>query len=315
MVNKVGARPLRHYQTTVRCAWGAQTSLGEGPVWDPRSQTLHFVNIKTDDLLSFREKGRSRIRSVFGGLSAVFLTNTQRLLCATTRGLVLAEYRGAAPRVLTPIEAGRPANRTNDGKVDPLGRVWIGTMDDTEAQFAGALYRIDQDLTVTRVLDGVGVSNGLDWSPDGTVFYYTDSKRGLIWRFPFHMKTGTLGRREIFATVPTDQGVPDGLTVDSDGYVWSAHWDGWRITRYDPEGNAERVVWLPVPRVTSLCFGGRALDTLYITSARIGLSNAELLEAPLSGALFSCQPGVAGRPSHFANVDTIYPRRAVEVVF
>jgi len=276
---------------------------------------LHFVNIKTDDLLSFREKGRSRVRSVFGGLSAVFLTDTQRLLCATTRGLVLAEYRGAAPRVLTPIEAGRPGNRTNDGKVDPLGRVWIGTMDDTEGQFTGALYRIDQDLVVTRVLDGVGVSNGLDWSPDGTVFYYTDSKRGLIWRFPFHMQTGTLGRREVFATVPADQGVPDGLTVDSDGYVWSAHWDGWRITRYDPDGNVERVVWLPVPRVTSLCFGGRALDTLYITSARIGLSNAELLEAPLSGALFSCRPGVAGRPSNYAKVDTIYPRRAVEMVF
>jgi sugar lactone lactonase YvrE len=273
------------------------------------------VNIKTDDLLSFREKGRSRVRSVFGGLSAVLLTETQRLLCATTRGLVLAEYRGAAPRVLTPIEAGRPGNRTNDGKVDPLGRVWVGTMDDTEAQFTGALYRIDQDLVVTRVLDGVGVSNGLDWSPDGTVFYYTDSKRGLIWRFPFHMQTGTLGRREIFATVPPDQGVPDGLTVDSDGYVWSAHWDGWRITRYDPDGNVERVVWLPVPRVTSLCFGGRALDTLYITSARIGLSNEELLEAPLSGALFSCRPGVAGRPSNYATVDTIYPRRAVEMVF
>ena len=298
----------------MRCVWGAQTSLGEGPVWDPRSQTLHFVNIKTDELLSFRERGRSRVRSVFGGLSAVFLTDTQRLLCATTRGLVLAEYRGTAPRVLTPIEAGRPGNRTNDGKIDPMGRVWIGTMGDTEAQFTGALYRIDEDLTVARMVDDVGVSNGLDWSPDGRVFYYTDSKRGLIWRFPFHMEAGTLGRREIFATVPAEHGVPDGLTVDSEGFVWSAHWDGWRVTRYDPEGNIERVVWLPVPRVTSLCFGGRALDTLYITSARAGLSHDDLLEAPLSGALFSCQPGVMGRFPHYAKVDTFYPRRAVAVV-
>jgi len=310
----VSARALRHYQTTVRCAWGAQTSLGEGPVWDPRSQALHFVNIKTDELLSFREKGRSRIRTVFGGLSAVFLTDTQRLLCATTRGLVLAEYRGSSPRVLTPIESVRPGNRTNDGKVDPMGRVWIGTMDDREDQFTGALYRIDQDLTVSRVLDGIGVSNGLDWSPDGTVFYYTDSKRQVIWRFPFHMESGTLGRREVFATVPKEHGAPDGLAVDAEGYIWSVHWDGWRITRYDPEGAIERIVWLPVPRVTSLCFGGPHLDTLYITSARIGLTNEELLEAPLSGALFSCQPGVTGRAPNYAKIDMAFPRRAVEIV-
>jgi sugar lactone lactonase YvrE len=216
--------------------------------------------------------------------------------------------------VLTTIEVGRAGNRTNDGKVDPMGRVWIGTMDDTETAFTGALYRIDQNLSVTRVLDGVGVSNGLDWSPDGTVFYYTDSKQGLIWRFPFDSQTGNLGRREIFATVPKEQGAPDGLTVDNEGFVWSAHWDGWRITRYDPAGTIERVVWLPVPRVTSVCFGGRNLDTLFITSARTGLSNDELLEAPLSGALFSCQPGVAGRAPNYAKIDVMFPRRAVEVV-
>jgi sugar lactone lactonase YvrE len=310
----VSAKPLRHYQTTVRCAWGAQTLLGEGPVWDPRSQTLHFVNIKANDLLSFREKGRCRVRSVFGGLSAVFLTDTPRLLCATTRGLLLAEYRGASPRVLTPIEVGRPGNRTNDGKIDPLGRVWIGTMDDTEKAVTGALYRVDHDTAVTRVLDDIGVSNGLDWSPDGTVLYYTDSKRRVIWRFPFDMEAGTVGRPEVFATVPKEHGCPDGLTVDAEGFVWSAHWDGWRITRYDPEGTVERVVWLPVPRVTSLCFGGRRLDTLYITSARIGLSTDELLEAPLSGALFSCQPGVVGRPPNYARLNPLMARPVAGVL-
>jgi len=301
----VRIKPPRHYQTTVRCAWGAQTLLGEGPVWDPRAQILHFVNIKTNDLLSFREKGRSRLRTVFGGLSAVFPTRSHRLLCATTRGLVLADYKGAAPRVLTPIEVGRPGNRTNDGKVDPLGRIWIGTMDDTERSFTGALYCIDRNMNVTRVLDGVGVSNGLDWSPDGTVFYYTDSKRQVIWRFPFDAQSGTVGRREVFVNVPKEHGAPDGLTVDAEGFVWSAHWDGWRVTRYDPDGIVERVVWLPVPRVTSLCFGGPRLETLYMTSARIGLSNEELLEAPLSGALFSCQPGVRGRAPNYAKLDVL----------
>jgi sugar lactone lactonase YvrE len=152
------------------------------------------------------------------------------------------------------------------------------------------------------MLDDIGVSNGLDWSPDGTTLYYTDSMRRLIWRFPFDMQSGTLGPREVFANVPQDQGCPDGLTVDAEGFVWSAHWNGWRVTRYDPDGRVERVLRLPVPRVTSLCFGGPDLDTLYMTSALIGLTSEQLLEAPLSGALFSCQPGVTGRPANYANV-------------
>jgi sugar lactone lactonase YvrE len=205
-------------------------------------------------------------------------------------------------RFVGPIERNRPGNRTNDGKCDAIGRVWIGTMDAAERAFTGALYRIDQDGSPTLMLDDIGVSNGLDWSPDGTSLYYTDSMRRLIWRFPFDMQSGTLGSREVFANVPQDQGCPDGLTVDAEGFVWSAHWDGWRVTRYDPRGSVERVLRLPVPRVTSLCFGGPDLDTLYMTSARIGLTSEQLLEAPLSGALFSYRPGVSGRPANHAKV-------------
>jgi len=268
-------------------------------------QTLHFVDIKGADLLSYRENGVRRIRSFPGGLSALFLTSTRRLLCATTPGLVSTDQGRGRNRLLGPIERDRPDNRTNDGKCDALGRVWIGTMDVAERAFTGALYRIDPGASPTRILDDIGVSNGLDWSPDGTTLYYTDSKRRLIWRFPFDMQSGTLGRREVFANVPKEHGCPDGLTVDAEGFVWSAHWDGWRITRYDPDGTVERVIWLPVPRVTSLCFGGPRLETLYITSARIGLTYEQLQEAPLSGALFSCHPGVTGRPANYANVDPV----------
>ena len=287
----------RHYQCTVRCAWDAGTILGEGPVWDSRTRTVHLVDIKAAEILSYREGGIRRNRSFAGGLSAVFLTHNRKLLCATTQGLVSYDFARTSNRVVANIERGRAGNRTNDGKCDPLGRLWIGTMDAAERKFAGALYRIDEDATTTLMVDNIGVSNGLDWSPDGKHFYYTDSMRGLIWRFPFHMESGTLGSREVFAVIPKEQGCPDGLTVDAEGFVWSAHWDGWRITRYDPDGTAERVIWLPVPRVTSLCFGGPKLDTLYITSARFGLTWQELQEAPLSGGLFSCQPGVLGLPT------------------
>jgi len=198
---------LRHYQTTVRCAWGAQTLLGEGPVWDPRSQTLHFVNIKANDLLSFREKGVVASVQYLGDCPRCF----SRILHASyvpPHGACCLPNIAGIPRVLTPIEVGRPGNRTNDGKIDPLGRVWIGTMDDTEKAVTGALYRVDHDTAVTRVLDDIGVSNGLDWSPDGTVLYYTDSKRRVIWRLPFDMEAGTVGRPEVFATVPRSTAVP-----------------------------------------------------------------------------------------------------------
>jgi sugar lactone lactonase YvrE len=291
------------HEGAVRCLWEVQAVLGEGPVWEDRSQCLRFVDIEGARLLSYRNDGSTAIQPFDGGLSAVFVTPTGRLLCATTRGLVSFDPTDAQCRFLRRIEHGRSGNRTNDGKCDPSGRVWIGTMDATERAFTGALYRIDRHGHCTRVLDEIGVSNGLDWSPDGTVFYYTDSKRGLIWRFPFDMTSGALGSRSVFAQVPRNQGVPDGLTVDADGFIWSAHWDGWRVTRYDPDGAVERVIGLPVPRVTSLCFGGPQLDTLYITSARIGLTGEQLRAAPLSGGLFGCRPGVRGQPANQARID------------
>ena len=198
---------------------------------------------------------------------------------------------------IAPIEADVSGNRPNDGKCDRQGRFWFGTMDDSETGFAGSLYKVGAGGALTRMLSGIGVSNGLDWSPDGTIFYYTDSLRRTIWQFPFDTAEGALGERAPFVTLDPHEGAPDGLTVDEDGYVWSAHWDGWRIVRYNPDGVIDRVFELPVPRPTSVCFGGPDLSILYVTSARIGLSPAALERAPLSGGLFSLRPGVRGLPS------------------
>ncbi len=286
----------------VRCVWDVQAVLGEGPVWDERTQSLYFVDIKGGALLAYRGDEGKYIVPFPGGLSAVVPTDSSELLCATPRGLVGFDPATQAQTLLAPIEADRPGNRPNDGKCDPAGRFWIGTMDDAEQAFTGALYRFAPDGARTRVLDGIGVSNGLDWSPDGAVMYYTDSMRHVIWRMSFDMSSGTPSEREVFAEVPADAGVPDGLTVDSEGFVWSAHWDGWCVTRYDPGGDIDQVISLPVPRVTSVCFGSRGLDTLYITSARTGLTKEQLGAAPLSGALFSCRPGVVGRRANRARL-------------
>jgi sugar lactone lactonase YvrE len=160
----------------------------------------------------------------------------------------------------------------------------------------GSLYRLDPDGGVTRMDEGFQVSNGLGWSPDNRHFYFTDSGQKRIYVYDFDLDRGLVANRRTFVQLPDGVGSPDGLAVDAEGFVWSAHWDGWCITRYDPDGKVDRVFNLPVPRPTSCAFGGPDLTTLFVTSARIRLSARQLAEAPLSGSVFAIQTGVRGLP-------------------
>jgi len=203
---------------------------------------------------------------------------------------------GALTPILDP-EPDRPGNRFNDGKCDRFGRLFAGTMDDAEVECTGTLYRLDPDLSVHVVRQGVHLSNGLDWSPDDRLMYYTDSLRRLIWVYDYDVRHGAIANERVFARVPEDAGVPDGLCVDAAGFVWSAHWGGWRVTRYAPDGRIDRVLPMPVPQPSSCTFGGPDLATLYVTSAAIGMSAADFAKAPDGGGLFAVEPGVRGQPA------------------
>jgi sugar lactone lactonase YvrE len=196
--------------------------------------------------------------------------------------------------VLARPEADRPGNRFNDGKCDRLGRLWAGTLAIDTTPDQGSLWRLDADGSVHQMERGIHVSNGLGWSPDDRTFYFTDTERQTIYAYDFDLTSGTITNRRPFVVVPEAEGKPDGLTVDAEGFVWCAHWDGWCVTRYDPFGKVERVINLPVPRPTSCTFGGADLQTLFVTSARIRLSAAQLAEAPLSGSVFALETGVKG---------------------
>jgi sugar lactone lactonase YvrE len=151
------------------------------------------------------------------------------------------------------------------------------------------------------VRQGVHLSNGLDWSPDDRLMYYTDSPRRLIWVYDYDPDRGAVANERVFARIPRDAGVPDGLCVDAKGFVWSAHWGGWRITRYAPDGRIDRVLEMPVPQPSSCTFGGPDLATLYVTSAAIGMTEADFAKAPQGGGLFAVEVGVRGQPvSRFA---------------
>ena len=153
------------------------------------------------------------------------------------------------------------------------------------------------DGSVERKDSGITVANGLDWSPDFRTFYFVDTIPGRIYAYDFQQSTGILSNKRTFAVIPDDEGRPDGLCVDTDGGVWCAIWDGWRVNRYAPDGSLDRVLDLPVPRPTSVAFGGADLETLYITSARTRLPATTLAEAPLSGGIFACKPGPRGLPA------------------
>jgi L-arabinonolactonase len=215
-------------------------------------------------------------------------------LVALRSGLHLLDLRSGALDLFCAVEPDRPDNRLNDGRCDRRGRFWVGSMHDRLRAPTGALYRVDPDRTSQRVLDGITVPNSLSWSPDGRVMYFSDTRSREILAYDFDTATGRPGARRVFARVPDDGGYPDGATVDAEGFLWSAHWDGWRVTRYAPDGRVDRVIELPVQRPTSCAFGGERLDVLYVTSASTRLTPTELARGPGAGGLFAVEVGVRG---------------------
>jgi sugar lactone lactonase YvrE len=218
------------------------------------------------------------------------------------RGLVLAvEHRfaivddpGGPARTIATVEPGTPT-RMNDGNCDSRGRLFAGTMALDERTPCGALYRLDPDGSVETLLEGVTVSNGIDWAPDGGTMYFVDSVTQTIDAFEFDPDQGRISNRRPFARVPPDAGLPDGLTVDTDGGIWVAVWGGWAVRRYSPAGELVGVIRLPTQNITSCAFGGDELADLYVTSARADLTDNDLLHQPEAGSVFCLRPGATGR--------------------
>jgi sugar lactone lactonase YvrE len=218
-------------------------------------------------------------------------------------GLVLATAEGfctwSVQEGLKPILDPRSPNegRFNDGAVDREGRFWAGTM--TPEGFGNHLHRLEPKGSVDRMENGVGIANGMGWSPEGDTFYFTDSPRKTIYAYDFDAAKGRIFNRRVWVHTPDDLGVPDGLTVDAQGCVWSVRWDGWKIERYDPAGNLLEEIKVPCQRPTSCAFAGDELSTLVITSARDGLEDAQLEQQPLAGDLFYYESGTTGLKESF----------------
>jgi sugar lactone lactonase YvrE len=273
-------------------AAAAPAELGEGPVWDAARHALVWVDVDRG-LVHRRVPGRGEETFAAG----------QPVGCAVPRaggGLALALRDGFAlidpgrgePRLVAPVEQERSWARMNGGACDARGRFWAGTMSLRGDTRNAALYRLDPDLTVTRVLPCISVSNGIGWSPAGDVLYHVDTPRGRIDLYDFDADAGTIAGRRAVIPVSDELGQPDGLTVDAEGGIWVALWGGAAVQRFWPDGELAERVELPVTNVTACCFGDADLGTLYVTTASRGVAHE-----PLAGALFALRPGVRGLPS------------------
>jgi sugar lactone lactonase YvrE len=230
------------------------------------------------------------------GAIAPCTTERAGVVLLTPEGFVRFHPGSGQRALLASVEATVATTRMNDGKCDSRGRFWGGSMARDESPGAGGLYILDTDGTLRKALEGVGISNGIGWSPDDGKMYYIDSLTNRVDVFDFDASTGEIANRRPFANVPESAGIPDGLCVDAEGFVWVALWGGGAVHRYAPDGSLSRVIKLPVTRPTSVAFGGTDLRDLYITTARCRLTDEQAKAQPHAGALFRCRPGATGMP-------------------
>ncbi len=271
-----------------------QNTLGEGPVWHSGEQALYWVDIEENCYFRFNPATGQHERVEVGvATGALAFRASVGFVLATAQGFAFWNPTSRSLEIIGDPEAHKPMARFNDGAVDRQGRFWAGTLGDSNNN---ALYRLDLDGTIHTMQTGVDVSNGIGWSPDNRTMYFTDSSPAIIYAYDFEASTGAITNRRVFVDSSDRPGFPDGLTVDREGFVWSARWDGGCIERYDPDGNLDRRITMPVRFPTSLAFGGAELRDLYITSARLELTPEEKARPSPDGDLFRVRLDVGGFP-------------------
>jgi sugar lactone lactonase YvrE len=275
-----------------------RAKVGEGPVWDERTNTLVWVDILSNEVHVFDPaSGKDRVVDIGQPVGAAALREGGGLVLALRDGFAVLNEDLEDFRWVARVEDDIPTNRMNDGKCDAAGRFWAGTMAFAVTPGVAGLYRLDPDYRVTRVVADITLSNGMDWSADNRHMYYIDSMTQQVDAFDFDLERGELSGRRTFVSVPKEVGLPDGMTFDAEGYIWVALHGGGVIHRYTADGQLDRVVPVPARQVTCCAFGGPDYGDLYITSASNGMSEEALREQPHAGSLLRMRPGVRGRPA------------------
>ena len=292
--------------SNAECVLEAKDWLGEAPCWHPREAALYWTDVPSKTLKRwYPATGEQTSWAMPEMVTAIAVRRSGGLIIASRASIDFFDPRTGRATFFVAPEKDKPRNRSNDGKCDRQGRFWYGTMmnnfdrDMSELPITantGGLYRIDPDGAIHTFERNLGIANTFAWSPDDRKMYFADTL-DAIYAYDFDSASGNISNRRTFARTDAKQyGVPDGSTIDAQGFLWNARWDGGCIIRWSPDGTIDKVVKMPCRRVTSCIFGGADLDVLYVTTVRYGLSAAELAEQPLAGGIFAIDTGVKGLP-------------------
>lgn len=280
------------------CVWPAGALLGEGALWDAQDAALLWVDIKAPAVHRFTpSSGARKTWKMPEPIGCIARRAAGGFVAALKSGFALIDLDSGRIERLGAPEPDLPANRFNDGVCDPRGMFWAGSMDDDERKPTGWLYRLDAARRWVRTDGPYICTNGPAFSSDGSRMYHTDTMGRVVYAFEIDAQGLPAGKRP-HVRFEADDGFPDGMTVDAEDHLWVAHWGGWRVTRFRPDGSIERVIRLPVSQVTKCAFGGAGLATLYVTTASIGLDAVARKQQPLAGGLFACAVGIRGLPAH-----------------
>ncbi|TKB43066.1 SMP-30/gluconolactonase/LRE family protein [Thalassotalea mangrovi] len=271
----------------------------EGPVWSAEEQCLYWPDIVTQTLCRFVPgSGELSTYALDFQFSALALAGAGRLVLAANDSLYhFNVHTQQCRQIISKIGVGQE-NRLNDGKVDAAGRFWLGSLREGLAQPTGKLVSVSDDLTVHVKDTNYTAANGLGWSPCNRYFYIIETVSQILYRYDFDLATGEITNKSVFIDFNGEQGKPDGMCVDAQGNLWIAMWDGWQVLCYSHEGKLLGSVPVPMPRPTCVTFGGRDLDTLFISTASYGLSEKDYQQMPWAGSILCGKPGVQGIASH-----------------
>lgn len=279
----------------------SKSELGEGAIWNYKTGELMWVDIK-GKILNFYNPRTGNNKEMFTGqmIGTVVPVESGAVLVALQNGIYRFNPETGSKKLLIDPEEHLPNNRFNDGKCDPAGRFWAGTMSTVGEKNTGSLYRLNADSTIHKMVENVSISNGIVWSLDKTKMYYIDTLTKKVMGYDYNNETGEISNAKVAVEISSEMGHPDGMTIDAEGNIWVALWGGFAVGCWNPEtGKLLRTVNVPAKNVTSCAFGDDNLETLYITTAREGNSDEELEKYPYSGGVFKTHPGVNGVEAFF----------------
>jgi L-arabinonolactonase len=275
--------------------------LGESCVWDDLEGLLYWVDVQGAQIWQYNPAtGNSRSFQMPGRMGAIALRRKGGLVAALEDGVAAVNLDSCTFERLVDIVHPGSHVRLNDSRVDRSGRFICGAMDE-DFSHTTSVYRVDADHTAHPIIEDVGIANSICFSPDGSIMYFADTRKDVIVAYDYDQSAGVPHDPKLFVDLADQPGHPDGSTVDAEGFVWNGQFGGGRVVRYAPDGGIDTVVEVPVSNATCICFGGAGLSTMFITTARIGLSSEALEQQPSAGGLYSLDTESTGLPeSRFA---------------